>query len=286
MSYTIQSGDSLWGIATKECGAKNNADIQKVIDEIVELNNLGSANTTIFSGDTLKLPSDIFELTQKADGEQSQMQTGLQSSQENQTFDFPTFGNKMPFEDNQNSFFPQKNNEPDIIEVNIFQFLSSLSGRSGMQTLLSGIASLFGTVESPISVTISSTKETSKTEYSTSSKKKTKEEQKQEYEENLKNTANGNFKNLNKDETISYDYFLNWYKTGITSQKREIYSENEEKLKSAYENLDTNGDGVLDSDEIEDMFEAFNKIDKEIDKIIKNENMDKQDPENKTIIQA
>ena len=55
MSYTIQSGDSLWKIAKQEYNLTSNKDIQAKIAEIAKENNITDINL-IISGSTLPLP--------------------------------------------------------------------------------------------------------------------------------------------------------------------------------------------------------------------------------------
>ena len=266
MSYTIQNGDSLWGIATQQCGAKSVADIQKVIDKLVELNNLGSENATIFTGASLKLPTDTFESSTKQD------ETTNSTTNSNrpvftlggQELEFLSYQNENPYQEQQ--------------EYNIFSFIDMLESASGLEKLLSGVASIFETSETE------ETQETTTSE--SSSNKETKEEEQQKYEEKLKSTANGQFKSLDEQETVTYDNFLDWYNQGLTAKKREVYSQNEAQLKEAFDALDTNGDSNLDATEIEDMYEAFNKIDQEIDKIIKRDNLDNPEEEQKTLANA
>lgn len=265
MSYTIQNGDSLWGIATQQCGAKSVADIQKVIDKLVELNNLGSENATIFTGASLKLPTDTFESSTK---QNNASDNATNSSR-------PVFtlgGQELEFLTYQNESTSQEQ------EYNIFSFIDMLENASGLEKLLSGVASIFGTSETE------ETQETTTSE--TSDSKESKEEQQQKYEEKLKSTANGQFKSLDEQETVTYDNFLDWYNQGLTAKKREVYSQNEAQLKEAFDALDTNGDSNLDATEIENMYEAFNKIDQEIDKMIKRDKLDNPEEEQKTLANA
>lgn len=265
MSYTIQNGDSLWGIATQQCGAKSVADIQKVIDKLVELNNLGSENATIFTGASLKLPTDTFESSAK---QNNASDNATNSSR-------PVFtlgGQELEFLTYQNESTSQEQ------EYNIFSFIDMLENASGLEKLLSGVASIFGTSETE------ETQETTTSE--TSSSKESKEEQQQKYEEKLKSTANGQFKSLDEQETVTYDNFLDWYNQGLTAKKREVYSQNEDQLKEAFDALDTNGDSNLDATEIENMYEAFNKIDQEIDKMIKRDKLDNPEEEQRTLANA
>lgn len=60
MSYTIQSGDTLWKIA-KQNGAKGTKEIQQFINDVAKLNNIKNPDL-IFAGATLKLPGDVVEL--------------------------------------------------------------------------------------------------------------------------------------------------------------------------------------------------------------------------------
>lgn len=55
MSYTIQSGDSLWKIAKQQYNLTSNKDIQAKIAEIAKENNITDINL-IISGSTLTLP--------------------------------------------------------------------------------------------------------------------------------------------------------------------------------------------------------------------------------------
>ena len=267
MSYTIQSGDSLWGIANQQCGAKSIADIQEIINKIVELNNLGSKNATIFAGESLKLPTDIFESSTKQDNTSQNTTDANQSAFEfgGQDFEFISIANEDLY-------------QQDLQEFNIFTFINMVASGTGLEKLLSNVTSIFGTSE---------TEETQGTSSSeTSSSGETKEEQQQKYEEKLKSTANGQFKSLDEQETVTYDNFLDWYKQGITAQKREVYSQNESQLKTAFDALDTNGDSNLDATEIENMYEAFNKIDQEIDKMIKKDKLDNPEEEQRTLTNA
>ena len=265
MSYTIQNGDCLWSIATQQCGAKSVADIQEVINKLVELNNLGSKDATIFTGESLKLPTDTFESSAK---QNNASDNATNSSR-------PVFtlgGQELEFLTYQNEGTSQEQ------EYNIFSFIDMLENASGLEKLLSGVASIFETSE---------TEETQDTTTSeTSDSKESKEEQQQKYEEKLKSTANGQFKSLDEQETVTYDNFLDWYNQGLTAKKREVYSQNEDQLKEAFDALDTNGDSNLDATEIENMYEAFNKIDQEIDKIIKRDKLDNPEEEQRTLANA
>ena len=89
-------------------------------------------------------------------------------------------------------------------------------------------------------------------------------------EENLKNIANGMFQSLSNEGGITYDAFLNWYKQGITASEQAILDEHEDRFKEAFEKIDTNGNTVLDADEVKDMFDAFDKMDSTIDGMISN----------------
>ena len=265
MSYTIQNGDCLWSIATQQCGAKNIADIQEVINKLVELNNLGSKDATIFTGESLKLPTDTFESSAK------QNNASDNATNSNRPV-FTLGGQELEFLTYQNESTSQEQ------EYNIFSFIDMLENASGLEKLLSGVASIFGTSETE------ETQETTTSE--TSSSKESKEEQQQKYEEKLKSTANGQFKSLDEQETVTYDNFLDWYNQGLTAKKREVYSQNEDQLKEAFDALDTNGDSNLDATEIENMYEAFNKIDQEIDKMIKRDKLDNPEEEQKTLANA
>jgi nucleoid-associated protein YgaU len=52
--YTVEKGDTLWGIAQKT-GFGEDIDTRKIIDRIEKLNNLDSVNT-IHPGDVLVIP--------------------------------------------------------------------------------------------------------------------------------------------------------------------------------------------------------------------------------------
>lgn len=313
MSYTIQNGDSLWGIATQQCGAKSVADIQKTIDKLVELNNLGSENATIFTGASLKLPTDTFESSAKEQNVADSTTGNAANSTNNNTVnnlgnnlggntfgsiggtlgsmssdtDSNTIGNttllNKPFfalggEEFEFLSFPKENQYKEQQEYNIFSFIDMLESASGLEKLLSGVTSIFATSETE------ETQETTTSE--SSSSKETKEEEQQKYEEKLKSTANGQFKSLDEQETVSYDNFMDWYNQGLTAKKREVYAQNEGQLKTAFDALDKNGDSNLDATEIEDMYEAFNKIDQEIDKMIKRDKLDNTEEEQKTLANA
>ena len=232
MNYTIQSGDSLWGIATQQCGAKSIAQIQSMIKQIISLNNLNGQNATIFSGVTLRLPGDIFETT-----------TGAPEKNAN---------NENPA---QGTF----------VSYNIFDVLRNLKNVSDISTLMNSLTEALNSAMNG--------KNNEDNTVKLGSEEKDEEEQ-EKYEENLKSTANGTFKNLSEEEGVSYDNFLNWYNQGLSAQKREVYSKNEAQLRSAFDSFDTNHDSILDATEIENIFEAYKKINNQIDKIIKQEKLD------------
>lgn len=52
--YTVNSGETLWNIATKICDKNQDLYIKKVINDIRDINDL--ENPTIYVGQTLQLP--------------------------------------------------------------------------------------------------------------------------------------------------------------------------------------------------------------------------------------
>ncbi len=235
MSYTIQSGDTLWKIATEQCGATGN-DIQKTINEIAQLNNIENPNL-IFTGKNLKLPGDTFQSSGTTQGNVNNNQvatasvTPADSEQGAQGNDFKENNSKIfeEFEKWRKAYAEamenyEKNGDQEALD----EALSSIGGKS-----------------------FDFNKDDN-------------------YQDNLKSIANGMFKSLSNGNGITYDAFLNWYTQGITSSEQQILSENEDRFREAFDKMDANGNSVLDSDEVEDMFEAFDKMDKTIDGMISN----------------
>ena len=85
------------------------------------------------------------------------------------------------------------------------------------------------------------------------------------------------FTSLSDGSGVTYDAFLNWYTQGITSKERAVLEENEDRFKAAFDKLDADNSTKLESDEIENMFEAFDKMDKVVDGMVSNANLTNPD---------
>lgn len=236
MSYTIQSGDTLWKIAQEQCGATG-SDIQKTINEIAKLNNIANPDL-IFTGNSLKLPGDTFQASAtQTDAAQPAAQAAVtldatgDAKGADTNGDFQQTNSKLfeEFESWRKSYAQAMQNYEDTQDQSALDAaLSSIGGQS-----------------------FDFNKDGSR-------------------EENLKNIANGMFQSLSNEGGITYDAFLNWYKQGITASEQAILDEHEDRFKEAFEKIDTNGNIVLDADEVKDMFDAFDKMDSTIDGMISN----------------
>lgn len=237
MSYTIQSGDTLWKIAQEQCGATG-SDIQKTINEIAKLNNIANPDL-IFTGNSLKLPGDTFQASAtQTDAAQPAAQAAVtldatgDAKGADTNGDFQQTNSKLfeEFESWRKSYAQAMQNYEDTQDQSALDAaLSSIGGQS-----------------------FDFNKDGSR-------------------EENLKNIANGMFEALHEDEEgVTFDQFLDWYKEGITKSELSILEDNLERFEKDFKRIDKNGNGVLDANEIKNMFDAFDKMDNTIDGMISN----------------
>ncbi len=249
MGYTVQSGDSLWKIAQEQCGATG-GDIQKTINEIAQLNNIANPNM-IFTGTSLKLPGDTFQQSGSTGS------TGSAGGSQNNNTAAAASGTPAAdgAEGTQDDKFADNN-------LKIFEdFEKWRKGYKDAMELFEQTGDQEALDEALTSIGGKSY------DYNKDSN----------YQDNLKKIANGMFTSLSDGSGVTYDAFLNWYTQGITSKERAVLEENEDRFKAAFDKLDADNSTKLESDEIENMFEAFDKMDKVVDGMVSNANLTNPD---------